>query len=94
MCSKLKNVSSTDSSSIAGRFEFPELKLLESAKDTFFNLLCVVSTIAVQTAGKTLWETATSVEAHVDSKSKSVLFIYSTMIDERIPQNSFLQPSL
>jgi len=31
---------------------FPELELLKSAEDTFFNWLCIVSTVAVQTAGR------------------------------------------
>jgi len=34
--------------------KFPELELLESAEDTFFNWLHIVSTVAAQTAGKTL----------------------------------------
>ena len=63
--------------------KFPEFELLESAEDTFFNCLCVVSTIAAQTTGRTSWETATSyVESHVDSKSKSLLFIHSIMLGD------------
>ena len=56
--------------------------LVESAEDTFFDWLRVVSTVVAQTTGRTSWKTATSYV--VDSKSKSVLFIYSTMLDERV----------